>query len=146
MSAMKRFRLTIGGIAGATILFWSLTFNARAAGDPKAEITEIEHKALDASTADELTAFYDQRHHLRLHPGLYVGAKVRTTSPFQQHHIRRFRRLSRTGSFIASPMALTLLDWIIPGSRRDAASPIVTKTPKDNAKSSTYTLRFRSIP
>jgi ketosteroid isomerase-like protein len=76
---MKRFGLTIGAIAGATILLWSFNFNARAARDPKAEITDIEHRALAASTADELMAFYDPNEIITYDyiPGLqYVGAKA----------------------------------------------------------------------
>jgi ketosteroid isomerase-like protein len=76
---MKQFGLTLGTIAGALILFWSLGFNARAAGDPKAEITDIENKALDANTADELTAFYDPNDIITydyIPPLEYVGAKA----------------------------------------------------------------------
>ena len=76
---MKRVGLTIGAIVGAVILIWSFGFNARAAGDPKAEITDIEHKALVASTADELMSYYDPKDIIAYDyiPGLeYVGAKA----------------------------------------------------------------------
>jgi ketosteroid isomerase-like protein len=76
---MKRRALTLGMIAGAAMLFTSLSYYARADGDPKAEITEIEHKALDASTAEELTAFYDPNDIITydyIPPLEYVGAKA----------------------------------------------------------------------
>ncbi|MGH7841836.1 MAG: YybH family protein [Candidatus Binataceae bacterium] len=76
---MKRIGLTIGGFAGAAILVWSLGFNARASTDPKAEIMNIETKALAANTADELIAFYDPNDIITYDyiPGLqYVGYKA----------------------------------------------------------------------
>ena len=76
---MKRFGLTIGVIACATILLWSFGFNARAAGDPKAEITAIENKVLAATTADQLMPFYDAKQIVIYDfvPGLqYVGEKA----------------------------------------------------------------------
>jgi ketosteroid isomerase-like protein len=76
---MKRFGLTIALTLTAFVLLWSTTFNTRAAGDPKTEITEIEQKALAASTASELLAFYDPKDIITYDyiPGLqYVGAKA----------------------------------------------------------------------
>jgi len=76
---MKGRGLTIGSIACAAILFLSLSFNTRAAGDPKAEIKQIEQKALDAMTADQLTAFYDPNDIITydyIPPLQYVGAKA----------------------------------------------------------------------
>lgn len=61
------------------MLLWILSFSARAAGDPKAEITDIEHKARAASTTDELMAFYDPNEIITYDyiPELrYVGAKA----------------------------------------------------------------------
>lgn len=75
----KRVGLTIAAIAGATALFWSFGFNARASTDAKAEITDIETKALAANTADELIAFYDPNDITTYDyiPGLeYVGYKA----------------------------------------------------------------------
>ena len=74
---MKKHRLTLGAIAAAMILFCSLSFNVRAASDSKGELTDIEHKALAASTADELTAFYDPNDIITydyISPLQYVGA------------------------------------------------------------------------
>ena len=76
---MKRVGLTIGAIVGAVILIWSFGFNARAAGDPKAEITDIEHKVIAATTADQLMPYYDAKEIVFYDfvPGLqYVGEKA----------------------------------------------------------------------
>lgn len=76
---MKRSGLTIGAVACAAVLLLSVTFRARAAGDPKAELKSIEQKALDAMTADELTAFYDSTDIISydyIPPLQYVGAKA----------------------------------------------------------------------
>ena len=76
---MKRLGLTIGTIVGALILFLGFGLNARAAGDPKAEITAIEHKVIAATTADELMPYYDPKEIIFYDfvPGLqYVGEKA----------------------------------------------------------------------
>jgi hypothetical protein len=52
----KTVGLTIAATAGATVL---LGAGFARAGTAKAEITDIEIKALAANTADELIAFYD---------------------------------------------------------------------------------------
>jgi ketosteroid isomerase-like protein len=79
MKGSGRAGSTIGAIAGVAALLWSFGMNARAAADPKAEIRAIEKKALDASTADELVAFYDPNDIIAydyIIPLQYVGAKA----------------------------------------------------------------------
>ena len=76
---MKKSGLTLAALATAALLLFGLNLNARAAGDAKAEITAIEHRALDASTADQLMAFYDPDNIITYDyiPGLqYVGARA----------------------------------------------------------------------
>ena len=76
---MKKFGLIFVTIAGSVVLLWAVTFNAHAAADSKAEIIEIEHQALGASTATELVSFYDPNDIITYDyiPGLqYVGAKA----------------------------------------------------------------------
>jgi hypothetical protein len=76
---MKKFGLIIVTVVGSVLLLWAVAFNAHAAADSKAEIIEIEHQALDASTATELVSFYDPNDIITYDyiPGLqYVGAKA----------------------------------------------------------------------
>jgi hypothetical protein len=78
-TTMKKFGLIIVTVVGSVLLLWAVAFNAHAAADSKAEIIEIEHQALDASTATELVSFYDPNDIITYDyiPGLqYVGAKA----------------------------------------------------------------------
>lgn len=55
---MKRYQLLIAMVA-ILIAVASTSSVARAAGDAKAQITEIEHKLIAATTADQALAYYD---------------------------------------------------------------------------------------
>jgi ketosteroid isomerase-like protein len=55
---MRKVGLLVGSAAVAALLGWGLTAPAWAA-DPKAEITELEHKCAAAPSADELMKCYD---------------------------------------------------------------------------------------
>ena len=78
---MKKLLFTLSAISAA-VLVWSLG-STPAAGDAKAEITALEHKAIAATNTDEFMAFADEKNIVfydYVRPLQYVGAKaVRTT-------------------------------------------------------------------
>jgi len=78
---MKKLLFTLSALSAA-VLVWSLG-SAPAAGDAKAEITALEHKAIAATNTDEFMAFADEKNIVfydYVRPLQYVGAKaVRAT-------------------------------------------------------------------
>lgn len=74
---MRKLGLSTALIAAVILLASSM--HSRAAGDAKAEITEIEKQALAAATADQLVAFYDHDDIITydyIPPVQYVGAQA----------------------------------------------------------------------
>ncbi|MBV8362328.1 MAG: nuclear transport factor 2 family protein [Deltaproteobacteria bacterium] len=76
---MKKLGLIGAVLTGAALLMvWQAAYG-RAAADARAEIAQIEQKALDAMTADELVAFYDPNDIITydyITPLQYVGIKA----------------------------------------------------------------------
>jgi ketosteroid isomerase-like protein len=76
---VKRLGLIGAVLTGAALLIvWQVSYG-RTAADARAEIVQIEQKALDATTADELVAFYDSNDIITydyIAPLQYVGAKA----------------------------------------------------------------------
>ncbi|MGH7842773.1 MAG: YybH family protein [Candidatus Binataceae bacterium] len=56
---MKRLGFITSAIVAAAVLALSFAPSANAAGD-KAKITDIEHKIIDATTADQVMKYYDK--------------------------------------------------------------------------------------
>ena len=76
---MKRLQSKLLVLSVVLSVIAGLSWLARAADDSKAEIRAIEQKAVDAMTADQLTAFYDSNDIISydyIPPLQYVGAKA----------------------------------------------------------------------
>ena len=74
---MKKLLFTLSALSTA-VLVWSLS-SAPAAGDAKAEITALEHKAIAATSADEAMTFQDEKEVVLYDyviPLQYVGGKA----------------------------------------------------------------------
>jgi ketosteroid isomerase-like protein len=58
---MKNFGSTIGGVMGALAVALLFNNNAIAAGGAKAQISDLEHKLIAATSADEALKYYDDK-------------------------------------------------------------------------------------
>lgn len=77
---MKKFGLTTGALMIAASVALIPSFNANAAGGAKDQITEIEHKIITATSADEVMKYYDDSEDVDVYdfvpPLQYKGASA----------------------------------------------------------------------